>query len=115
MADVPGPRCNHGRCIEVRGNDVNFCIQYKAICFMNVNKPKPRCDHSKCQAVRGRNLDHCILYELIKFHMRPDVVERHNRMHKLFPNPMSCNICVGVKILNRPMRRSYKHVSFVSQ
>ena len=113
MADVVGPRCNHGRCIQVRGNNVDFCIQYKAICFMNINKAKPRCDHSKCTAIRGRNHDHCIQYELIKFHMRKDVVERHNRMHKLLPNPMSCNICAGVKILNRPMRKLYKHVSFV--
>ena len=73
----------------------------------------PRCDHGRCIQVRGRMVDYCIQYELIKFYKRKDVVESHNRMHRLMPNPTFCNICADVKFLNRPMRRLYKHVSFV--
>ena len=115
MSDVASPRCVHQRCIDVRGNDVNYCIQQKAITLMKVSLPKPRCDHDKCQAVQGDNIDHCIINELNKFHARSDVVARHHRMHLLVPNPMYCNICAGIKMIDKSMRSNYKHVSFLGQ
>ena len=107
---VVKPPCKHGRCIQVRGDNLDYWLQHLAIRFLNSIKVKPRCNHERCIATRGRNIDYCILYELIKFHKDIDVVERHRRMCRILPNPSYCNICVGLKDLNRPMQKLYNQV-----